>query len=84
LDTEDILNHDLFKKEGLSHKEIRYMGEASQRLTHRIIESRFFRVPLSKKANISIEDGKWLDINNLKNTAFPKTVLSFLEKSLYF
>ena len=84
LDVGDILGHDLFKKEVLNYKEIRYMGEASQRLTHRIIESRFFAVPLSKKANIIDEDGKWLDINNLKNTAFPKTVLSFLEKSLYF
>ncbi len=84
LDANEVLSHELFKKEAFIHKDISYTGEVSQRLTHRIIESRFFIVPLLKKTDISDKEGKWLSINNLKKTAFPKTFLSFLEKKLYF
>lgn len=61
-----------------------YSGSVTQRLTHQLITSRFFTLELSEKADIKDRDGKWLTEAELKKTAFPKTLVSFLENSLYF
>ena len=60
-----------------------YEGNMSQRLTHRIIETRFFSLEV-KEAKTIQGAGKWVDVASLKNLAFPKTLVSFLEKKLYF
>jgi A/G-specific adenine glycosylase len=59
-------------------------GTGVQRLTHQLIYSQFFTIPLTQKPAINIEDGIWLTIKDLKKIAFPKTIVSFLEKNLYF
>ncbi len=60
-----------------------YEGMLSQRLTHRIIETRFFSVADMPKTPTP-EGGIWVDFADLKNYGFPKTIVSFLEKKLYF
>ncbi len=63
---------------------IKYSGKSTQRLTHRIIEARFYTVVVKKKPRFPDEKGRWVALNMLSQTPFPKTVLSFLEKNLYF
>ncbi len=84
IDIEKIIQNDILKIENISYSSITYKGCSSQRLTHRIIEARFYEVVLTKKPKIGSFKGNWLDMNGLKKTAFPKTVVSFLENNLYF
>lgn len=71
-----------YKLLGLKAKP-QYEGHLSQRLTHRIIESRFFSISIPGPVVIPGE-GSWQPVSSLKKLAFPKTLVSFLEKKLYF
>ena len=55
-----------------------------QRLTHQLIESKFSIVKLKKKPLSGLEKGEWIKKINVKNYAFPKTIISFLEEMPYF
>lgn len=55
-----------------------------QKLTHQVIESHFHIVELKQKVNFDSKNGQWIPINALKNFAFPKTIVSFLEEMHYF
>lgn len=83
LDSSDLKKHPLFKQLGIADLTPEYEGSLSQRLTHRIIESRFFSLSIPKPVNITGE-GSWQPLSSLKKLAFPKTLVSFLEKKLYF
>jgi len=61
-----------------------YEGFLTQRLTHQLIETHFFSLQLKDQMKVPVTGGSWVAIDELKNYAFPKTVLSFLEKKLYF
>ena len=61
-----------------------YEGSLTQRLTHQLIETRFFSVRVSGKPLIPDDSGIWTDVKNLKKYAFPKTLVSFFEKKGYF
>ncbi|MCD6064224.1 MAG: mutY [Flavipsychrobacter sp.] len=61
-----------------------YEGSLKQRLTHRIIETRFFNAPVKKGTQLPELQGEWVPVSALKNYGFPKTIVSFLEKKLYF
>ncbi|RYE25414.1 MAG: A/G-specific adenine glycosylase [Sphingobacteriales bacterium] len=79
----ELVRHPQFESLNIENAALEYEGKLSQRLTHRIIESYFFTCELPTE--IAIENGGiWVDYNDLKNLAFPKTVVSFLEKKLYF
>jgi A/G-specific adenine glycosylase len=84
LDMKELLNNDQFRALDIAYTSIEYEGSATQRLTHRIIDSRFFSIALAKKPKADALGGIWLTSNDLKKTAFPKTLVSFLEKKLYF
>jgi len=84
MDLNMILEHDEIKKINIKHTDVVYTGSLSQKLTHRIIESRFFTVALSRKPDIKEPNAQWLDAEELKKTAFPKTLVSFLKNNLYF
>lgn len=60
-----------------------YEGSMTQRLTHQIIESRFYTWEL-ERAETMENAGEWVVFSDLKKYAFPKTLVSFLEKKLYF
>jgi A/G-specific adenine glycosylase len=84
LDIDNILNNEQFRKEKFEYSNIEYEGNSSQKLTHRVIKATFFTLNLSKKPKIIISGGRWMDAEELKKTAFPKTLVSFLENNLYF
>jgi A/G-specific adenine glycosylase len=56
----------------------------TQKLTHQTIVFNFYTAETTDKNNIMLQDGKWVVANDLKKLAFPKTIVSFLEKKLYF
>ena len=80
----ELSNFSEFKKINIPEAKIKYEGAATQRLTHQVINSRFFSINVAKKIDIDTHTGIWLKISELKNTAFPKTLVSFLEKNFYF
>ncbi len=84
LDIPELALQQQFLEAHLNFSEIKYEGASTQRLTHRIIETRFFSIKLLKKTKMTTLSGTWLSINDLKNTAFPKTLVSFLKNNLYF
>lgn len=63
---------------------LQYEGSLKQRLTHRVIETRFYNAAVNKTSELPLEGGQWVAIRALKNYGFPKTIVSFLEKKLYF
>lgn len=65
-------------------KDLKEAGTTSQRLTHRIIESRFYIVNLKKQITGLPANGQWVSIGQLDDFAFPKTIVSFLQKKSYF
>jgi A/G-specific adenine glycosylase len=84
LDTDQLLQHEAFKKNGIEYDACKYEGETKQRLTHQVIVARFFSFELTKKPTTNDPDYIWMNSAELKKTAFPKTLVSFLENNLYF
>ncbi len=84
LDMAGIKEHNDMMASGLSSAHISNAGSHSQRLTHRLIKTSFFIAHLDAAIPIPGRAGKWVLLQDLKNFAFPKTVVQFLEKKLYF
>ena len=84
VDPEGILQNELFVKYKIEYIDIKYEGGSAQRLTHQVINAQFYTVIVNQKPIINIENGMWLNIKDLKKIGFPKTVVSFFKKKLYF
>jgi len=84
LDITQLLKQPAFERLNTNGNKPEYEGHLTQRLTHQLIETRFFSMHLKKPPKMAIENGKWVPIGELKNYAFPKTIVSFLKKKLYF
>jgi A/G-specific adenine glycosylase len=84
LDTATLVQHDLYRQLNLLNITPEYEGLLKQRLTHQLIETRFFSIQLDGQINVPVNEGNWIAMNELKKIAFPKTLVSFLEKKLYF
>jgi A/G-specific adenine glycosylase len=54
-----------------------------QKLTHQLITSTFHIITVSSKPDY-LKQGIWVKRNSLKNYAFPRTILSFLNRKKYF
>jgi len=76
----------LIKEKGLQFSDgnIVYEGSLKQRLTHLVVETRFFGIKMKAPIKLPDNDGRWVSVKELKNIAFPKTLVSFFEKKLYF
>jgi len=83
LDTQSLVAHEWFKSLELPANVV-YEGSLTQRLTHQLIETRFFTLQMKEASVISGTQGEWVSFNELKNYPFPKTLVSFLEKKVYF
>lgn len=57
-----------------------YEGQSTQRLTHQIITTKFYSLVLPSKEQNIPNDGEWVSFKNIKHYAFPKTLVSFLDK----
>ena len=78
LEGDDKLNEDAFSNFHLQSKPVE-IGQSKQRLTHQIIVARFYLAEIKTQEKIS-ENGWWVVVSELKNYAFPKTVVSFFKK----
>lgn len=74
-------------KKGLniSARDINTDGKEQQRLTHQIIHSSFYSIEIKSNHNLpEIKDGGWISRSEIKKLAFPKTLVTFFRKNLYF
>ncbi len=74
----------LLRKEKLTFDVLNYEGEYKQRLTHQAIHFQFYTCKLKEQHDIENSNGKWVFKQDIKSLSFPKTVVSFFEKKLYF
>jgi A/G-specific adenine glycosylase len=84
MDKNELLASAVFTDQCFDYSSVDFAASSSQRLTHQVIAARFFYVHLLQKPDIAVQPGEWMLPDELKKMAFPKTVLSFLEKKLYF
>ncbi len=75
---------DILKGNNLIKNQQNSVFVTKQKLTHQLIESHFHHVLLKQKPNIVHDNGRWVKTSELKNFAFPKTIVSFLEEMRYF
>jgi len=80
----DSLRTQLPQTLSFAAENLRYEGSLRQRLTHQLIETNFFSLPLLSAPREILGGGQWVPLKDLKNFAFPKTLVSFLEKKFYF
>jgi A/G-specific adenine glycosylase len=73
-----------FSKTQLRGTRLKLAGEDSRKLTHRIIETRSYLLHLKQPFEIAGKQGQWVDFNRLDTYPFPRGVVSFLEKNVYF
>ncbi|HTN47739.1 MAG TPA: A/G-specific adenine glycosylase [Flavipsychrobacter sp.] len=59
-------------------------GESMQKLSHQTIIAQFFSARVTSPDSLRKEAGKWVAFTELKNIAFPKTIVHFFEKKGYF
>jgi A/G-specific adenine glycosylase len=81
LDRKALQHNEHYKSLGIAEVP-EYEGVLNQKLTHQIIESRFFSLHTVNRP--SLPDGAWVPMAKLKDYPFPKTLLSFFEKKKYF
>jgi A/G-specific adenine glycosylase len=79
--TKQLLSHPDYMKLRLNENKPQYVATYTQRLTHQNIETQFFVLRLEKTSQVSLQGGKWIQKNDIKNFGFPKMVISFLEKN---
>jgi len=88
IETDDIEKSDeieyLRKKLNIKNERLQPEDKYTQRLTHQLIETHFYTINIPKPLKMPAKQGNWVPINDLKKLAFPKTLVSFLEKKLYF
>ncbi|MCB9063509.1 MAG: A/G-specific adenine glycosylase [Chitinophagales bacterium] len=84
LDRKDLVKLKPLNEMVISKNDLEFEGELSQRLTHRIIKSRFFSVKVSAEQKRYFTGGKWVKKAELQKLAYPKTIVSLFEKKSYF
>lgn len=68
-----------FKQINSSSSELRFKKQYKQRLTHQLIESKFYEIQLQSKPKSLPENGFWISIEKFKDYAFPKTIVDFIK-----
>lgn len=79
-----LLSDELFEKYNLEVNKLAYVGATKQRLTHQLLHSRFYVLELSDKIALKKANGNWYSVKEIKNLAFPQTLVSFFKNNLYF
>lgn len=59
----------------------KFSAQLKQRLTHQLIDSKFYNIQLKSKPSTLPDSGFWVSIKDLNHYAFPKTLVDFLETS---
>jgi A/G-specific adenine glycosylase len=80
---QELVKNSIYKSTKIQGKP-RLINEQTQKLSHQTIKSSFFLVDISNNVPLLPEKGDWVTFQQLEKIAFPKTIVSFLEKKLYF
>lgn len=83
LDKQQLLSTQQLALLGLHPEKLAGQGSARQRLTHRIIESRFYLYNGRPEKCALPADGKWVSIKDLGTLAFPKSLVLFIKKTYF-
>lgn len=83
LDSKALSSNEAYKTLNIN-REPEYEGSLTHRLTHQLIEVRFFSVSLDDPSLPLPEEGAWVPINRLNDYAFPRPMVLFFEKKSYF
>lgn len=80
---ESIDDSDLWQNEFLvAHKQnikkLSFLSQTKQRLTHQLVESKFFEVTLKDQEIFLPQEGFWVKSAQLNDYAFPKTLVDFI------
>lgn len=62
---------------------LQFANQYKQRLTHQLIESKFYLVELKDKPDFLKQRGLWIKRNQIDDYAFPKTIVDFLQSFLF-
>jgi len=81
VDEQELLKTDELLQLKLNTKGFVFAKQYKQRLTHQLIESKFYTVELKLKPSSLHHLGIWISLRDLKNYAFPKTLVDFIESS---
>ncbi len=84
LGSRDFLQHPSFPLPELHSGRLIREDTKVQRLTHQLITMDLYTVRLTNAESRCMKEGIWVAPDALKNYAFPKSLVSFLEKKLYF
>ena len=84
MEIKELIALESIKNLNLPYDDVVYSGNSTQRLTHRIIDARFYTIELTKRPVKLPAEGAWMPAEELKKIAFPKTVLTFLKNNYYF
>lgn len=74
----------LYHGYGLKADNTAFEGTLIQRLTHQLITFHFYSLQVKKQLQPAGKEGKWIAKSDIKKFGFPKSIVSFLEKKLYF
>jgi A/G-specific adenine glycosylase len=80
---QELVKNSIYKGTKIQGKP-RLIDEQTQKLSHQTIKSSFFLVDIGNIVPQLPEKGNWVTFQQLEKIAFPKTIVSFLEKKLYF
>lgn len=80
----ELMHHPEIVTLQLDKHQFETVGKSTQRLTHQLIKATFYKITLPPDWPMPKREGVWMNVAELKKTAFPKTVVSFLENNLYF
>lgn len=83
VESENYFYDEQIKKQ-LGNEAIRPIYTTKQRLTHQLIISNFYQLTITKQAASTFTKGHWITKEEIKNYAFPKTIVSFLREINYF
>jgi A/G-specific adenine glycosylase len=78
IDQDSLWQNDFFIVHKLKIKHFAFISQSKQRLTHQLIESKFFEIELSDKKLSLAADGLWIKAAQLNDYAFPKTLVDFI------
>lgn len=81
VEEQELVLHPEFLDLKLKIKSVKFKSQYKQRLTHQLIESKFYVVQLKSKPDNLSHDGNWISLQDLNNYAFPKTLVDFIESS---
>lgn len=82
IDNTLLQQNEAFKMWDSSSAELCFEKQYKQRLTHQLIESKFYKIQLKRKPENLNGKGFWISKDNLMDYAFPKTLVDFIDECL--